>query len=295
MFSALSRFAGLTIMMAGLLFVAGTPATQAQSLGDGCGSAATLTDTQRTEVQNKATAASTSAENFSCQNVANISSSAKSTKCVRNLCPQYPSNDVLCCAPNTGVAPGSTGATGGASGPGTTGQAGGVGRLALPACVSDGNCELDDLVTMAVNFANFLFGISGAIFLLVFVISGFRLIFFATDAGSIKSAKDSLVKAATGMVIIALAGVLTTFVYNNLRGASNSGTERTGDTCSEEVKTPEGVPYQCQNLSGIPSKNDYEAYSEELIRRGCQPSARNTTNLCSGSRSFCCPPNTPSN
>lgn len=142
---------------------------------------------------------------------------------------------------------------------------------------------------MGVNFANFLFGISGAIFLLIFVISGFRYIFFAWDASAVKSAKDSLVKASIGMAIIALAGIATTFVYNNLRGGTDSGTESRGNTCEEEVNgQPSG--YTCQTVTGIPSKENYAEYSEALNRHGCRPSANNTSNLCPGDTSYCCQP-----
>lgn len=290
MLRASLKLAGLTIMMAGLLFNVSMPKAFAQATGDGCGVAQSLTDAQRTEVRNKARDMSTTPEAYACRNVANIGQSDRSNACVRGLCPSY-GNSVLCCPGSLGAAPGT--ATGGAStdGPGTTGQEGGIGRLALPSCVSNGDCGVDDLVTMAVNVANFLFGISGAIFLLVFVVAGFRLIFFAPDAGTVKEAKSSLVKATTGMIIIALAGIATTYVYDYLRGSSQSGTEARGETCIEEVPGSDTTPaYSCQSVPGIPSKSDYDAYTAALERIGCRPSGRGTSNLCTGRTSYCCAP-----
>lgn len=281
MIRASLKLAGLTIMMAGLLFNVSAPKAFAQATGDGC--AATATGEKRTEVQNKATAMSTTPEAYACRNVANISPNDRTGACVTGLCPTY-GNDVLCCPGNLGAAPGTTGSANAGSGAGTTGQAGGIGRLALPACVATGNCQLDDLVSMGVNVANFLFGISGAIFLLVFVVAGFRLIFFAPDAGTVKEAKSSLVKATTGMVIIALAGIATTYAYDYLRGGSQSGTEARGRTCAEEVPG-----YSCQALQGIPNKRDYSAYSAALERYTCKPSNDSTSNLCPGA-TYCCLP-----
>lgn len=282
MLRASLKLAGLTIMMAGLLFNISAPKAFAQATGDGCGTAAT--GEKATEVTNKAREMSTSVDAYACRNVVNISSPDRTRACVTGLCPTY-GNDVLCCPGNLGAAPGTTGSANAGSGAGTTGQAGGIGRLALPACVATGNCQLDDLVSMGVNVANFLFGISGAIFLLVFVVAGFRLIFFAPDAGTVKEAKSSLVKATTGMIIIALAGITTTYAYDYLRGSSQSGTEAGGRTCIEEVPG-----YSCQTLQGIPNKSDYAAYSAALERYTCKPSTDDAPNLCSGRTSYCCLP-----
>ncbi len=286
MLRALSKFSGLALVMAGLLFIGNVTPVSAQATGDGCGTAASLTDAQKRQVQNKATAMSTTPEAYACRNVASISSSDRTRACVTGLCPDFGSS-VLCCPGTLGAAPG-TDTSGQPTSAGTVGQTGGVGRLALPACVATGSCGLDDIVTMGVNFSNFLFGISGAIFLLIFVVAGFRYIFFAWDAGAVKEAKSSLVKASIGMAIIALAGILTTFVYNNLRGGTNSGTESRGNTCEEEVPG-QATGYMCQTVTGVPSKDNYPEYEAALNSLGCRPSSR-STNLCPGDTSYCCPP-----
>lgn len=287
MLRALSKFSGLALVMAGLLFIGNVTPVSAQAAGDGCAVATDMTATERRQVANIATDANPAAS-FACQNISQLTDSDKRSKCVSGLCTG--GDDIRCCIPGVGTAPTVGGDTSGQpTSPGTVGQPGGVGRLALPACVSDGDCGLDDIVRMGVNFANFLFGISGAIFLLIFVVAGFRYIFFAWDAGAVKEAKSSLVKASIGMAIIALAGILTTFVYNNLRGGTNSGTESRGSTCEEEVNgQPSG--YTCQTVTGVPSKENYEEYTRALNALHCRPSARGTTNLCPGDTSYCCAP-----
>lgn len=289
---ALTFGPAIVIALAGILFATSNPVFAATAtLGQVCGTNPPNTGGTPEEIQSVVAQAGTlglQADAYTCQNTSQLSASDKQSKCVSGLCAG--GANVLCCVPGIGTAPTVGGGESDApAGPGTVGQEGGVGRLALPACVSDGKCGLDDIVRMGVNFANFLFGISGAIFLLVFVISGFRYIFFAWDAGAVKSAKDSLIKASIGMAIIALAGIATTFVYNNLRGGTDSGTESRGATCEEEV-TGEPTGYTCQPITGIPSKDaNYGDYTAALNSLGCRPSSRETTNLCTG-RTYCCRP-----
>lgn len=298
MLRALSKAFILAGLLVGFGLFANTHTSFAQGaptgIGDGCAESTNslMNDAERTTVANLVQATSIPAASFSCQDVSSVPDNQRRTSCVSGLCPG--SSSILCCIPSTGAALNVTGgSTSGPTGSGTVGQTGGVGRLALPSCVSDGNCELDDLVTMAVNFSNFLFGISGAIFLLIFVYAGFRLIFFAPDAGTVKEAKSMLVKATMGMIIIALAGVVVTYLYNGLRSGRTSGGESTQSANSGCSVGPDGQPsnFVCTAVTGIPGKTDYAAYSAALENHGCRPSPRTGTPLCSGSN-YCCPPGT---
>lgn len=222
------------------------------------------------------------ANSLRCQDASALSASQKTQFCVSNLCAG--GDNIMCCTPGIPQpAPTETPTNEPTAQP----RAGGVGLLALPACISDGNCGLDDLVTMGVNFANFLMGISGAIFLLVFVVSGFRYIFFAYDAGTASAAKSSIVKATLGMLIIALAGSFTRFVYTGLRQGAGGG---------QNVMCGQGEysDYACRALTGVTIPDfsrDPNGYRAALERNNCKPSPSTEQQLCPG-RTYCCKPET---
>lgn len=98
----------------------------------------------------------------------------------------------------------------------TTERTGATLRFSLPACTSDGNCSLTDIINTGIRFANFLLGLSGIIFLGTFLYAGANLIFFANDAKSYSNAQGMLKGAVTGIVIVMVAGVAVRFVSSTL-------------------------------------------------------------------------------
>lgn len=91
--------------------------------------------------------------------------------------------------------------------------------------MNTGNCGLDDIVKTGVNFANFLFGISGAVLLATFVYGGV-LYLIAGKSGDVAKAKKMIVDALIGMVLVFGAGLLVTTVYNTFRpGSTGTSTE----------------------------------------------------------------------
>ncbi len=208
---------------------------------------------------------------FSCQNVPGGISSAR-TSCVSGGCPQFTAATVLCCAPGTGGAPATAGAA--PSGEGTPApRASGGGRLQLPSCIEDGNCGLEDIVRTGVNFANFLFGISGAIFLAIFVYSGVEYLIFASNSSKVQAAKKRLVDASVGIFFIIAAGALTTFVYEAFitTGGGGGGGE---DRCASS-----NPGYVCRTLPGSGDELN-SAIEREGCRRGFCPG---------GDNNVCCP------
>ena len=100
------------------------------------------------------------------------------------------------------------------------------GRLGLPACATThdpalaGKCTLDDIKTVAVNFANFLMGLAAAFFLAIFVWAGFKYIFFAYDSSLAADAKKTLTGAAIGMLLVLGAAMIVRFVQTTATGGS---------------------------------------------------------------------------
>lgn len=235
--------------------------------GDGCATADSLTPAQRTALTNLvATDPANTAESMSCQDLsADVTAAARSQRCISGACTG--GRNRMCCLPGTGAAR----ETGGAAS--TDDAGGGIFRLELPACVETGNCGLDDIVQTGVNFANFLFGISGAIFLAIFVYAGFKYIFFASNANEAGSAKGMLVNATIGIVIMFGASALVTTVYNSIRvGGSGDG-----EQCASLYPN-----HSCQALTA--NWSDEAARNAEIRERRCQPG------VCGeGNRLVCCP------
>lgn len=237
--------------------------------GDGCATGSSLTPEQLTQLRNMS--GSPDASTFSCQNVpSTMSADTRAGRCITGACSG--GADRLCCLPGTGGRTAGTGTTGGTTGATTPARP--AGSLVLPACVSDGDCTLDDIVQTGVNFANFLFGISGAIFLAIFVYAGFKYIWSSSNPSEISKAKAMLVNATVGMLLIISAGVLVNFVYQAVIG-TGGGEATATNTCERNHPG-----FTCTALS-----SDASARATEITDRSCVPNQC----LASPDNVVCCP------
>jgi len=252
------------IAIGGVLFA---PSATFAIEGDDCALPANerMNPARQTAVDNvRAANDGVSVDTFSCQNISSAPAEAVSTRCVTGLCAG--SADIRCCVAGTAVVRPGTATGDTAETPAPSRAPTGI---VLPACVSDGNCQLDDIIQTGVNFANFLFGISGAVFLAIFVYAGVLYITAGGSTDRVSKAKKMLTQATIGMILVVGAGVLVTFVHDAFRGGS-------GDRCES---THEG--FTCTTL---PEAN----LSEEIRNRGC------VTGLCpGGTNNVCCPTGAP--
>ena len=90
------------------------------------------------------------------------------------------------------------------------------GGLKQLACESTGNCTITDLVQKAINFANFLMGLSGALFLVVFVYGGGLYVMAFGRAEYVQKAFKSMKTAAMGIIFIMAAWTLVWYVAGAL-------------------------------------------------------------------------------
>lgn len=244
-----------------------------KAVGDGCATSPDLTPAQQRELENlpdhEDGDASTAPVEMSCQNLSGEGlSDVRSRRCITNACP---GTEAVCCLPGTGADRGRGDTE--PSEPSVSGGGGGPLRLVLPDCINSGNCGLDDIIETGVNFANFLFGISGAIFLAIFVWAGFKYIFFASNPSEANSSKGMLVNATIGLILMFGASALVTTVYNAFRAGSSGGDAR----CAAAYPAN-----SCQPLSA--NWEDLEARNAEIRTRSCQPG------LCGDdNRLVCCP------
>ncbi len=252
-----------------LLAMALLPSVVFAQAGDGCATTS-LSPEQQVELRNLP--GSPDATTFSCQNLTStVSAEQRSARCITGAC-SGGGADRLCCLPSTGSR---TTPTGGTSTSSPTTPVRPEGSLVLPLCVQDGSCGLDDIVQTGVNFANFLFGISGAIFLAIFVWAGFKYIWFSSNAGEIGKAKSMLVNATVGMLLIIGAGVLVNFVYQAVIGTGGGSGSSAENTCERNHPG-----YACTTLSSDPTVRDREITDRSCIRNQC---------LASPSNVICCP------
>ena len=91
----------------------------------------------------------------------------------------------------------------------------------LPPCAFSGTCrKVNQLVELAVNVANWAFGIMGSVAFLFFVYGGFMMIFSMGVAERVATGKNIIVYAIIGMVISLTAYMLINFLLNSL-GVTN--------------------------------------------------------------------------
>ncbi len=171
----------------------------------------------------------TETSSWTCQRVC---SADRQNKCVQDGCPDNGDAAVLCCPPTIGIAPGAVCGAAGAPGgdtPGTGSNDGsggasggatsiGLAQLVLPPCMTShdpqvaGKCQLADVFTLGYNAVRFMFGLSGALLLVAFMVAGFKYLVNGY-AGDIKSAKETMINAALGMIIMLFAYIIVDFLY----------------------------------------------------------------------------------
>jgi hypothetical protein len=214
-------------------------------------------------------------DSFTCQ-IVDDASDATVTQCLQLGCegvggdlPEGYSH--RCCLPGVGVAVTS-------AAEGLSGRAEDIPRgrltIGLPACIQSGNCGLDDMVATGANFANFLIGLSGSVFLAIFVYGGF-LYLTAGSSDRAARAKKMLTQSAMAMVLILGAFVFVRFVQQSFIGAAVGQKAECGNT--EETKD-----MQCILLPV--AAGDDKAIAEEVKKRGC------VRGKCPGAANYvCCP------
>lgn len=98
-----------------------------------------------------------------------------------------------------------------------SGQAAPVqGGLSNLPCEATGDCQIKDLVSKAVMFAQFLMGLAGALFLFAFVYGGAMYILAFGRSAYIDKGKKAMVQASIGMVLIMGAWTMVTYLVTSL-------------------------------------------------------------------------------
>jgi hypothetical protein len=87
---------------------------------------------------------------------------------------------------------------------------------ATASCATQSNTNPTDLATVASKVVNFFSVVVGFVSVIMIIYGGFRYITSGGDSGRVGNAKNTLIYAIIGLVIVALAQVLVHFVLNNV-------------------------------------------------------------------------------
>ena len=85
-----------------------------------------------------------------------------------------------------------------------------------PACKKGTDDPITGTKGVLVRVANILAWFGGAIAVIMVIFGGFLYVTSAGDAGKVKKAKDTLLYAAVGLVVIVVARVIVIFVINKV-------------------------------------------------------------------------------
>ncbi|MBP9869686.1 hypothetical protein KBC59_03980 [Patescibacteria group bacterium] len=91
-------------------------------------------------------------------------------------------------------------------------------QLALPPCIKDGKCTLDDIVKTGAAFANLLTQLSAGFFFAVFIYGGAMYLLSFGDKSRVDKGKKAITGAAIGMFIVLAAWTIVTYVAKSLLG-----------------------------------------------------------------------------
>lgn len=93
----------------------------------------------------------------------------------------------------------------------------------------DGSPSVNSTIALVVNILSFIVGVAAVIMI---IIGGFKYVTSSGDSANITSAKNTILYAIVGLVVVALAQVIVTFVLNKASAppACPEGTSRADDS-----------------------------------------------------------------
>ena len=86
--------------------------------------------------------------------------------------------------------------------------------------VNDGNST--DLPSFITNIVNILLFLAGAVAVIVLIIGGIRYVISSGDSGQVQSAKNTILYAVVGLVVVIMAYAIVNFVINQFQGNGGS-------------------------------------------------------------------------
>lgn len=126
--------------------------------------------------------------------------------------------------------------------------------IQLVPCTEDGNCTIENVVQQGINFAKWVMGLAGALFLLVFVYGGAMYVASFGRSDYVTKGKNALIRGAIGIVLVMSAWTIVSYVAASL-GYMPVGTGSVADLDAACAKQHTG--YSCMNVTPEQEKSQY--------------------------------------
>jgi hypothetical protein len=147
------------------------------------------------------------------------------------------------------------GTTGGAAQGDPPAPSQGIIPAEVAGCIKTGNCSLDDIVRTGVGFANFLMGLSGALFLAIFIYGGALYLLSFGNKEYVTKGMKAIKGAAIGMIIVlsawTIVGQIVKGIGADVSGAGTAATGKKGITATS--CTDLGPEWTCKTFDGSTS------------------------------------------
>jgi hypothetical protein len=108
-----------------------------------------------------------------------------------------------------------------------TDKNGNISDAEFTAAKTDGRCSDEDSTDFSeiiTNVINILSILVGAVSVIMLIVGGFRYIISNGDSNSTKGAKDTIMYALIGLIIVLFAQVIVRFVWTNASGSTTTST-----------------------------------------------------------------------
>ena len=92
-----------------------------------------------------------------------------------------------------------------------------AGQVNSPACTSPNTDPISGTNGVINTAATIIAWAGGVIAIIIMIISGFRFINSGGDSGKVASARNGIIYAAIGLLVIIVARVIVSFVLNNIK------------------------------------------------------------------------------
>jgi len=165
------------------------------------------------------------------------------------------------------------------------------GAMKLVTCVTDGtgNCTVEDIVKQGVYFAQFIMGLSGSLFLIVFIYGGACYLLSFGRSSWVEKGKKAMIQATIGIVLVLGAWTIVNYVATSIGYAGGGGTDastpQTGgqstgtgtgvDTCGTPAAKQGSAGWTCQMTTAMPSQQKAKCVSHE-----CKSNSSNDYKCC---------------
>jgi hypothetical protein len=83
-------------------------------------------------------------------------------------------------------------------------------------CISEGNCQLNDFIVLAVRVSEIILALTGSLALLALVYGGVLFLISAGNTEQISKAKGTILYAFIGILVVFFSFTIIAFIYKSL-------------------------------------------------------------------------------